>query len=455
MDSIFDLFSIGIGPSSSHTVGPMKAANAFMKELKTKGNLSNVNRIEVTLYGSLANTGKGHGTDQAVIYGLLGYKPESIDIEKARLALTELINTNTLAIEKYHRIVFNPDSHIEFSGQEYLKFHPNGIRFQAFDTGNTLLQAETFYSTGGGFICTADDTTPKITTSVQPYPFNSFDELAKICSCSKMNIVEVVLANEATLTNEDQIYEKCHDIWLVMNESVNRGLHSQEKILPGGLNLNRRAPEFFKRLTHHKNIDSLNQIDWLNMFALAVSEENARGNRIVTAPTNGAAGIIPSVLSYINQFHLPITRKVSTEFFAVATAIGSLYKKNASISGAEVGCQGEVGVACSMAAGALAHILGGDIKAIENAAEIAMEHNLGMTCDPIGGLVQAPCIERNAIAAVKAVNAARMAVYNPNESKVSLDTVIKTMYQTGKDMGSKYKETSHGGLAINVSIVEC
>jgi L-serine dehydratase len=456
MNSIFEMFSIGIGPSSSHTVGPMKAANVFMRELRTKDNLSNVNSIEVTLYGSLASTGKGHGTDHAVIYGLLGYQPDSIDIENARLALAEIKNTKTLLIAQHHNIFFEPDIHIEFKGQEFLKHHPNGIKFQAFDKNYTLLQEETFYSTGGGFICTANElTSPNITTPVQPYPFNSFNALAKTCNHFKLSIVDLVLANESAFTDENIIHQKCNDLWLVMNKCVVRGLKSQEKTLPGGLNLNRRAPKFFKRLIDNESTDSLNQMDWLNVFALAVSEENARGNRVVTAPTNGAAGIIPSVLTYINQFHRPITWEIATEFFAVATAIGSLYKMNASISGAEVGCQGEVGVACSMAAGALAHVLGGDIKAVENAAEIAMEHNLGMTCDPIGGLVQVPCIERNAIGAVKAVNAARMAVYNPNDGKVSLDTVIKTMYQTGMDMGHKYKETSAGGLAINVAIIEC
>ena len=456
MNSIFEIFSIGIGPSSSHTVGPMRAAHIFTNNLKTKQMLAKVNRIQVTLYGSLASTGKGHATDQAVIFGLLGYQPESIDVDEARLLLAEIKRTKTLLLSTVHNIDFDPEKNIEFKKSETLPFHPNGIRFQAFTDDNELLQDRAFYSTGGGFICTAEEVNfSKQFSCNLPYPFSSFEELEGICSKTELSIAEVVLANEAVFTDKDKIAEKCHHLWFVMDNCVDRGLNSHEDILPGGLELRRRAPKFFSRLVQSKPTEALNQMDWLNVFALAVSEENARGNRVVTAPTNGAAGIIPSVLSYINQFHLPVSQSIATEFFAIAAAIGNLYKMNASISGAEVGCQGEVGVACSMAAGALAHILGGDIHAVENAAEIAMEHNLGMTCDPIGGLVQAPCIERNAIAAVKAVNAARMAVYNPNDSKVSLDKVIATMYQTGLDMGHKYKETSQGGLAINVAIIEC
>ncbi|KGJ88328.1 L-serine ammonia-lyase [Colwellia psychrerythraea] len=454
MHSIFDMFTIGIGPSSSHTVGPMKAAFRFLQALGNVPYQNDINRIEVTLYGSLASTGKGHGTDTAIIFGLLGYIPETIDIESARFQLEKVKKLQSLSLHGFHPIPFKPYRDIIFKSRESLTQHSNGMTLEAFNCNKKSLLKQTYFSIGGGFIVRNDESFEVIKqVDAIKYPYNSFEMLKTLCKKNKKNIAEIIIENEQAYTCKSEIDFKCNQLWLAMFKSVEHGLKNKGE-LPGGLKLKRRANMLFDSLINQQHEDPLDRIDWLNVFALAVSEENAAGNQVVTAPTNGAAGIIPAILAYINRFEATISKELLVEFFAVATAIGSLYKMNASISGAEVGCQGEVGVACSMAAGALTHIWGGDTAQVENAAEIAMEHHLGLTCDPVGGLVQVPCIERNAVSAVKAINAARLALKNPNEPKVSLDKVIHTMYQTGNDMNLKYKETSRGGLAINVKLVE-
>lgn len=455
MYSIFDIFSIGIGPSSSHTVGPMKAASRFIDLFKCTSNCNDAIKIKITLYGSLAYTGKGHGTDTALVYGLLGFEPSSIDIEKARLAVQSIKNTNILSLEGLPDINFSFEQDIIFNKQQTFSEHSNGMVFEVVNAKNSSLLKRTFFSIGGGFIIEdKEDRAENKSTVNGKHSFSNFAELKTICDKNEVSIAHIILENELAHTLASDIESKCQNLWSVMNNCIKRGTQTSG-ILPGGLKLERRAKILFESLITSKTNDPLDIIDWLNTFALAVSEENAAGNQVVTAPTNGAAGIIPAVLAYINHFETPLTHKSITEFFAVASAIGSLYKMNGSISGAEVGCQGETGVACSMAAGALTHLWGGNTAQVEIAAEIAMEHHLGLTCDPVGGLVQIPCIERNAISAVKAINAARMAIKSTNLPKVSLDKVIKTMYQTGNDMNDKYKETSRGGLAINIHMVEC
>lgn len=454
MNSVFEIFSKGFGPSSSHTVGPTKAANRFCAELMSKSILGRVSKIKIDVYGSLANTGVGHGTDIALVYGLLGHEPHSINIDDARREAEYTIDNNKLMLAGIRPIYFSLSRDITYNHDKSLSRHPNGIKIKAFGENEERLLLHTYYSIGGGFIIReGEKEISELENKKSTY--GSFDEFKNLCKIHDIDIFNLALKVETSTSDEATVYERCYSIWKEMRDCLERGFNSEQKILPGGLNLKRRAPQLY--LKNLKSLDkkdkSLSELDYLNLCAMAVSEENAAGNKIVTAPTNGAAGVIPSILSYIDYYIKPVTPRVATEFLLVAGVIANIYKKNASISGAEVGCQGEVGVASSMAAGALAHTMGGDISCIENAAEIAMEHHLGMTCDPVKGLVQVPCIERNAMGAVKALNAARMAVFSPNEKKVSLDDVVRTMYQTGNDMSYKYKETSKGGLAINIKTI--
>ncbi len=457
MISVFDIFKIGIGPSSSHTVGPMRAACSFVQSLQQQGDIVDVFRIQTELFGSLAATGKGHGTDKAVLLGLMGETPENIDpdtIDDKQKAIDEdakirLLNQYPIAFNKQTDIIFR---------RKALPFHANGMRFLALDEQlNTVLEKE-FYSVGGGFIVSENEIShsPQATQETIPYPFHSAKQLLEYCRQNQCAISDIILTNELTVCSEQQIKQDVLNLWSVMRQCVQRGL-TQQGILPGGMKVKRRAAKLHQQLNDPEERDKLNvpmgTLDWVNLYALAVSEENAAGGRVVTAPTNGAAGIIPAVLHYYDQFCSNTSEDGIIRFMLTAAAIGILYKENASISGAEVGCQGEVGVACSMAAGALAEVLGGTPEQVENAAEIGMEHNLGLTCDPVGGLVQVPCIERNAMGAVKAINAARIALRGDGSHFVSLDQVIKTMRDTGADMKTKYKETSRGGLAVN--IIEC
>jgi L-serine dehydratase len=460
--SVFDIYTIGIGPSSSHTVGPMKASFLFMQKLIHVNKLLKTTTIKADLYGSLALTGKGHGTDKAVILGLMGFEPESIDSNKIQSYLDESKSSKAInfSFENHNKIIsFNQKNDVKFHRRVSLPYHPNGMAFAAFDKDNNELLRIIYYSVGGGFIVDEDEAknnaTIKHHTSTVPYPFNSAEELIKLCKQNKLSIPELVMKNELTWRTEDEVKSGVLNFWKVMEDCIKRGFKN-EGILPGGLQVKRRAPDIYKNLVNNpeKNLsDVLSILDWVNLYALAVNEENAAGGQVVTAPTNGAAGIIPAVLHYFVKFSPKYTEDSIIDFLLTAGAIATLYKKNASISGAEVGCQGEVGVACSMAAGALAQVMGGTIEQVENAAEIAMEHNLGLTCDPIGGLVQIPCIERNAMGSIKAINAARMALSGDGSHYVSLDKVIKTMKQTGKDMKKHYKETSKGGLAVNIT--EC
>jgi L-serine dehydratase len=450
--SLFDLFSIGIGPSSSHTVGPMKAACAFVETL---GNdvLSRCHRIEVKLYGSLALTGIGHGTDKAVINGLLGFRPDAISPELAIEHLAKTKESGKLLIRNQHPISFDYQRDLLFLQKESLEKHSNALRIFAYDKAGLILQQETYYSIGGGFICTDDSfSNDQSILKRPPYPFSTAKELFALCKQHTLSISELMLENEKTWQDEESVKQKLLTIAKVMNESIDRGCQTNG-ILPGGLNVKRRAPDLAFILQEQHGIKSKYEIkdvlNWLNLYAMAVNEENAAGGVIVTAPTNGAAGIVPAVLRYMLDMYDEYGEKEIIDYLLTAGAIAILYKENASISGAEVGCQGEVGVASSMAAGALTAVLGGSLDQIENAAEIAMEHHLGMTCDPVAGLVQIPCIERNAMGAVKAVNASRMALIGDGEHHISLDKVIKTMWQTGQDMQSIYKETSLGGLAVN------
>lgn len=447
--SIFQLFSIGIGPSSSHTVGPMKAAQAFVKGLQEQKTLRLVTRVSVELFGSLAFTGKGHGTDCAVLMGLEGQLPDSIDPEQIRPRSQEIIDQKKINLFGQHEVRFDFENDLIYNFKDLLPTHTNGLRFTAYHNHDEIKQ-QIFYSIGGGFIIEENTTT--VSDPVFPYPFNTAKELLDLCVKNRLSIPELMLANESSLRSEAEVKAEILRIIRVMRECIVKGCNTPGQ-LPGGLKIKRRAPELYKKLSvkgkpqTHEHIDSM---EWLNLFAIAVNEENAAGSRVVTAPTNGAAGVVPAVLNYYLSFYQEATEEAAIQYFLTAGAIAILYKKGASISGAEVGCQGEVGVACSMAAAGLAAVLGGSIHHIENAAEIAMEHHLGMTCDPIGGLVQIPCIERNAMGAVKAVNAARLALLGDGEHFVSLDKVIATMRQTGKDMMSIYKETSLGGLAANL-----
>ena len=457
MISVFDMFSVGIGPSSSHTVGPMKAGAEFVAELaQDTEKFDAVDSVKVELFGSLGQTGIGHGTGKAVILGLLGELPDEIDVDTIESKLEEIRNSEKLCLNGNKLVRFPSKNAIVFHRRKTLPKHANALTFYAY-AQDELVKQQTYYSIGGGFIIKDEDfdATKAHAASLQasvPFPFKTAEELLSLCKTNGLSISSLMLRNESTFRPKHEVKQQLHNIWLVMKACIQRGIES-EGILPGGLKVVRRAPGLYRRLqTEHTN-DPMQTMDWVNLFALAVNEENAAGGRVVTAPTNGAAGIIPAVLQYVDKFIRPVDEEVASRFLLTAGAIGILYKENASISGAEVGCQGEVGVACSMAAGALAEIMGGTAASVENAAEIGMEHNLGLTCDPVGGLVQVPCIERNAMGAIKAINASRLALRGTGEHKVSLDKVIKTMRDTGNDMKTKYKETARGGLAVN--IIEC
>jgi L-serine dehydratase len=460
--SAFDLFKIGIGPSSSHTVGPMRAARLFVAGLQTHGLLAQVARVHCGLYGSLGATGKGHGSDKAVLLGLCGHEPESVPIESVESTIDGIRSSGSIRLLEQHAVAWNDREDLSFFRSQTLPFHANGMRLSAWDAAGTLLTERTYYSVGGGFVVSdevaADGSKQKVIApdSTQlPVPFRSGDELLQRCREQGLSIAGVMRANERHWRSDDEVRDGLLRIWVAMQACVERGCRT-DGVLPGGFKVRRRAPQLHRDLTQHPEkalTDPLAVLDWVNLYALAVNEENAAGGRVVTAPTNGAAGIVPAVLHYYRRFVPSSTDDGVVDFLLTAAAIGILYKENASISGAEVGCQGEVGVACSMAAGALCAVLGGTPEQVENAAEIGMEHHLGLTCDPVGGLVQIPCIERNAIASVKAINAARMAMRGDGVHHVSLDKVIKTMRETGADMKTKYKETSRGGLAVN--IVEC
>jgi L-serine dehydratase len=460
--SVFDLFKIGIGPSSSHTVGPMRAARMFALRLEHDGVLPRVARVQSQLYGSLGATGKGHGSDKAVLLGLAGHEPDTVDVDAVPALLGALREQQRLDLLGRHGIAFNEREDLVFHRRETLPFHANGMRFAAFDASGTELANRVYYSVGGGFVVSdevaADGTKQKAIvpdTTALPHPFHSGDRLLEITQEQNCTIAEVVRRNERHWRTDAEIDAGLLKIWAVMQACVERGC-ATDGILPGGFKVKRRAAELYRALTSKPEEalkDPLQVMDWINLYALAVNEENAAGGRVVTAPTNGAAGIVPAVLHYYTRFVPGASDKGVIDFLLTAAAIGILYKENASISGAEVGCQGEVGVACSMAAGALCAVMGGTPAQAENAAEIGMEHHLGLTCDPVGGLVQIPCIERNAIASVKAINASRMALRGDGTHFVSLDKVIKTMRETGADMQTKYKETARGGLAVN--IVEC
>lgn len=456
--SVFDMFKVGIGPSSSHTVGPMRASERFLRALTDRGILDQIASVTVELYGSLALTGIGHGTDKAIMLGLMGELPDQIDPETIEPKLDTVREQEKLSLAGLHEIGFEPKKHIVFLRRKLLPLHSNGMRFIAFDKNYTELYSRVYYSIGGGFVVD-EETAAKDTLEKNPkaekYPFGSATELLEICRRENLSIAQVMMANELCLRSEKEVSDGIDFIWQTMKDCIDRGCRSPG-VLPGKLKVKRRAPDLYADLCRNpaKSLkDPLSILDWVNLYALAVNEENAAGSRVVTAPTNGAAGIIPSVLKYYEEFSPNASRKGVHDFLLTAAAIGVLYTKNASISGAEVGCQGEVGVACSMAAGGLTAALGGTIGQVEEAAEIGMEHNLGLTCDPIGGLVQIPCIERNAMGAVKAINASRIAVRREGEHHVSLDSVIATMRATGADMKTKYKETSRGGLAVNV--IEC
>ena len=454
--SVLDLFSVGIGPSSSHTVGPMRAAKLFADGLKGDGHLNSTTRVQAELFGSLGATGRGHGSDKAVVLGFKGLDPETVDTTTADDQVAAAALDAELWVCGDHRVDFNWDEDVVLHRRKSLPAHPNGMTFRALDHAGTVLSERSFYSIGGGFVVDGDaDASDRVVAdaTVLPYPFSTADELLEICSREGMSISDVMLANELTWRSEAELREKLLGLWAVMRECVDNGC-AAEGILPGGLNVRRRAPSLFQTLTADTGVtDPLRAMEWVNLFALAVNEENAAGGRIVTAPTNGAAGIVPAVLHYYVKFVPGANDDGVVRFLLSAAAVGILFKINASISGAEVGCQGEVGSACSMAAAGLCEVLGGTPGQVENAAEVGIEHNLGLTCDPVGGLVQIPCIERNAIASVKAINAARLALHGDGSHKVSLDKAIKTMRETGADMKSKYKETSRGGLAVNV--IEC
>ena len=460
--SVFDLFKIGIGPSSSHTVGPMRAARMFALGLEHAGVLGQVRRVQVQLYGSLGATGKGHGSDKAVLLGLAGAEPDTVDVESIGEVLRGIRSAARIDLLGAHGVAFDEKNDLLFYARESLPFHANGMRCTAYDAAGQVLSERCYYSVGGGFVVSeeaaADGARQKVIApdaTVLPIPFRSGDELLVLTRQRGCSIAEIMRRNERHWRPDEETRTRLLHIWQVMHECIERGCRT-EGILPGGFHVRRRAPGLLHALrnaTAAQEQDPLQVLDWVNLYALAVNEENAAGGRVVTAPTNGAAGIIPAVLQYYVRFVPNADDAGVVDFLLTAAAVGILYKENASLSGAEVGCQGEVGVACSMAAGALCAVLGGTPEQVENAAEIGMEHHLGLTCDPVGGLVQIPCIERNAIASVKAINAARMALHGDGTHHVSLDKVIKTMRETGADMMTKYKETARGGLAVN--IVEC
>lgn len=452
MISAFDIFKIGIGPSSSHTVGPMNAGKSFIDLLISSGELPRTTRIVVDLYGSLSLTGKGHATDIAIMMGLTGNSPQNVNIDSIAGFTQEVARTGRLPVaEGTHVVDFSPDENILFH-TETLPRHENGMRITAWN-GTERLLSKTYYSVGGGFIIEEEQFGQVHDVEAHvPYNFHSASELLKLCERNGLSVSGLMMQNELAMRSKEEIDAGFAAIWDVMHAGIERGMNT-EGVLPGPLNVPRRAVALRRLLVSSDNLssDPMNVIDWINMFALAVSEENAAGCRVVTAPTNGACGIIPAVLAYYDKFRRPVNANSIARYLLAAGAIGALYKMNASISGAEVGCQGEIGVACSMAAAGLTELLGGSPVQVCIAAEIAMEHNLGLTCDPVAGQVQIPCIERNAINAVKAVNAARMALHRTSRPCVSLDKVIETMYETGKDINAKYRETSRGGLAINVS----
>ena len=445
--SIFDIFKIGIGPSSSHTVGPMKSARAFVLSLGDVA--AKVATLRVSLHGSLAWTGKGHGTDKAILLGLSGLEPETIDPDSIDDQLAAINQSKRLTAPGIGEINFDPETDVVFDFDTELSRHTNGMRFSALAADGTTLAEDEYFSLGGGFFARGDEAEAGGQTKEPPHLFSSADELLKLCAKNKLSIADLILENELVWRSRDEIRDRVDALWQAMDACIERGLHA-EGVLPGRMAVVRRAAKLRKRLELEGGQTPLNATEWVNAYAIAVNEENASGGRVVTSPTNGAAGIIPAVLKYYVTFVPGADEGGIRTFLLVAGAIGILYKIRASISGAEMGCQGEVGVACSMAAGGLAAALGGDNDYIEEAAEIGMEHNLGLTCDPIGGLVQIPCIERNAMGAVKAINAATLAKYGDGTHKVTLDQVIETMRQTGLDMQSNYKETSRGGLAVNV-----
>jgi L-serine dehydratase len=454
--SVFDLFKIGIGPSSSHTVGPMRAARLFVESLLQNKDIK-ITHIKAELFGSLGATGKGHGTDKAIMLGFLGETPDKVDTDAIDGYLEIIRNDKQINLLGKEFVSFNPEKDLVFRRNKSLPYHSNGMRFHAYDENDQIVFERQYYSIGGGFIVDesavgadriTEDKTPL------PYAFSTCKDLLKLCAENDMSISQVMYKNEQSWRSENEIHTSLLNIWKVMQDCVSRGCAS-EGILPGGMKVKRRAAGLNQQLGGEAelNSDPMIMMDWVNLFAIAVNEENAAGGRVVTAPTNGAAGIIPAVLHYYWKFCPSYSEEGIVRFLLTAGAIGVLYKENASISGAEVGCQGEVGSACSMAAAGLTEILGGTPEQVENAAEIGMEHNLGLTCDPVGGLVQVPCIERNAMGAIKAINASRMAMRGDGKHYVSLDKVIKTMRDTGADMKTKYKETARGGLAVNV--VEC
>jgi len=461
--SLFDLYKIGIGPSSSHTMGPMRAAHRFVSELRASGLLAITERVRTDLYGSLALTGKGHGTDRALLLGLSGEEARSIDPATIEPKLERIRSTASLSLLGSKHIAFHEANDLIFHREIMfppgsVTQHPNGVKLSAFDEQGETRREQVYFSIGGGFIVADGETASSIQASAAtlPYPFISAAELLATAAAHNLTITELMVANESTHRSADEVRSEILRIWQVMQACVERGM-ATEGILPGGLNVRRRAKRLAERLSARESEgkigDPLAPLDWVTVYAMAVNEENAAGGRVVTAPTNGAAGVIPAVAHYYRNFVHGADDEGILRYFLTSAAIGILYKENASISGAEVGCQGEVGVACSMAAGGLVAAMGGSNDEVEHAAEIGMEHNLGMTCDPIGGLVQIPCIERNAMGAVKAVHACRMAMNETEGHKISLDQIIRTMYLTGLDMQSRYKETSLAGLALNV--IEC
>ena len=452
--SVLDIFKIGIGPSSSHTVGPMRAAARFVDSLVQAHLLEDTAGVRAELYGSLGATGKGHGSGKAVILGLLGEEPDRVNTSTIDARLAQIRSQQSLALQGTHAVRFVEAEHLLFY-RKSLPFHPNGMRFVAFAADGAELCSKDYYSVGGGFV--VDDGAQALVSSntPAPHPFTTGDQLMALCRAQDQSISQLMRANEGALRPDADTSAGMARIWEVMQECVRNGC-ANKGVLPGPMRLKRRAPDLLRQLNSNPQAgltDPLVVLDWVSLYALAVNEENASGGRVVTAPTNGAAGIIPAVLHYYTRFIPGANAEGVERFLLTAAAIAILYKENASLSGAEVGCQGEVGVACSMAAGALAEVLGGSPMQVENAAEIGMEHNLGLTCDPVGGLVQVPCIERNAMGATKAINAARIALRGDGQHSVSLDQVIKTMRETGVDMKTKYKETSRGGLAVNV--IEC
>jgi L-serine dehydratase len=453
--SAFDLYSVGIGPSSSHTVGPMRAAKRFADGLVESGRLRDVRRVRAELFGSLGATGHGHGSPKAVVLGLEGEEPATVDTSRAETRIDEVRSSGSLLLAGQVEVAFDPDEDLVMHRRRSLPAHPNGMTFAAYDAAGDEIVFRTYYSVGGGFVVDEEATgADRVVVDETPlrFPFTTGAELLEVCRREGLSVSDVMLANETAWRSEAEVRAGMLHLWSVMAECVQTGFR-HEGVLPGGLRVPRRAPQLHRDLLANGEGDPLHVMDWVNLYALAVNEENASGGRIVTAPTNGAAGIIPAVLHYYVKFVPGADDEGIVRYLLTAAAIGILFKTNASISGAEVGCQGEVGSACSMAAGGLAEVLGGSPAQVENAAEVGIEHNLGLTCDPVGGLVQIPCIERNAIGSVKAINAARLAINGDGSHKVSLDKAIKTMRDTGRDMLVKYKETARGGLAVNV--IEC